>query len=250
LQTQTNPLLDKEASMLCLSFSLMSRSYQEFLRSGYVPGRDFRVTYGDNRIEQCLLIAPRGGGIAPGSSEIMRAVAEAGGWAWYEFAGFLRQGNRAGFQVASADFDEPTLLGLLPRTAFATVFHGSGPAGDPLVYVGGLWTEGREIVVASMNRAFEKHGIRALDAAQSRVSEILQGSGARDLANRGKLRAGVQLEFSREARNLLFPPDASREARGRRSARLRHLARCLHQAIEQMCPLAAQQLRREIAGAV
>ena len=57
------------------------RSYAEILRNGHVLGRDFRVAFGDSKVELCLLVAPHGGGIEPGTSDIMRAVAEAGGWA-------------------------------------------------------------------------------------------------------------------------------------------------------------------------
>src|ERR1700722_1370321 len=96
------------------------RSYNEILERKHLPGRDFRVEFGDNNIERCLLVAPHGGGIEPGTSEILKAVAEPGGWAWYEFAGFLRQGNKDALHIPSTCFDEPTLMTLLPRTAFVT----------------------------------------------------------------------------------------------------------------------------------
>ena len=229
--------------------SPMPRSYQEVLRRGYIPGRDFRITYGDSRIDQCLLIAPRGGGIEPGSSEIMRAVAETGGWAWYEFAGFLRQGNRDGLHIASTDFDEPSLGDLLPRTAFAVVFQGCNTAGDAVAYVGGQLKAGREAVIESMTASLRDHEIRAVDVMEHQVATHLRGAEVSNLANRGKLGKGIQLAFSREARNLLFPPDASREARGRRSARLRSLADSLHRAIQHVCPLAADQSRQTRSGA-
>lgn len=53
---------------------------RRILQRGYVLNRDFRAAFGDSNIELCLLIAPHGGGIEPGSSEIMRTVAEVGGW--------------------------------------------------------------------------------------------------------------------------------------------------------------------------
>src|SRR5689334_7740848 len=90
-------------------------NYQEVLDRGFVLGRDFRIAFGDTNISRCLLAAPHGGGIEPGTSEILRAVADLGGWAWYEFAGFLRKGNKDALHIASTEFDEPTLLSLLPR---------------------------------------------------------------------------------------------------------------------------------------
>ena len=214
------------------------RSYADILKSGYVAGRDFRVAFGDSKIELCLLIAPHGGGIEPGSSEIMRAVAEAGGWAWYEFTGFLRKGNKDALHISSTDFDEPTLRSMLPQAGFVVAFHGASESREPIVYVGGKWELGRRIVTESINGAFSKHGVRAVDAIDSAVAAHLRGLDDSNVANLGKRAEGIQLEFSRGARNLLFPPDSSREARGHRSANLRPLAASIHGAIKQLAGIA------------
>ena len=110
--------------------------YAEILKRGYALGRDFRVAFGDSKIELCLLVAPHGGGIEPGSSEIMRAVADLGGWAWYEFAGFLRQRNKECLHIPSTHFDEPTLQSMLPHAGFVVAFHGASKSREPVVYVG------------------------------------------------------------------------------------------------------------------
>lgn len=208
------------------------RSYDEILERKYVPGRDFRIEFGDSNVDRCLLIAPHGGGIEPGTSEIMRAVAELGGWAWYEFAGFLRQGNKEALHLRSTNFNEPTLLGLLPRTSFVVAFHGANESDAPVVYVGGKLELGREAIAKSINAASGEHGIRA--AAANDASAHLGGLEDSNITNGGRLAKGVQLEFSRGARNLLFPPDCSREARGRRSPLLRSLARSIHSALERL----------------
>jgi phage replication-related protein YjqB (UPF0714/DUF867 family) len=215
------------------------RSYAEILKSGHVLGRDFRVAFGDSKIDLCLLVAPHGGGIEPGSSEIMRTVAELGGWAWYEFAGFLRQGNKDALHIASTSFDEPTLNSMLPQAAFVVAFHGANESQEPLVHLGGKWKLGRQTLSASINAAFGEHGIRAVDAIDNPVAEHLQGLDDSSITNRGKRKEGVQLEFSRAARDLLFPPDSSREARGRRSPQLRPLVASIHAAIKQLCDIAA-----------
>jgi phage replication-related protein YjqB (UPF0714/DUF867 family) len=216
------------------------RSYAEILKRGNVLGRDFRVEFGDSKIELCLLIAPHGGGIEPGSSEIMRAVADLGGWAWYEFAGFLRRGNKEALHLSSTHFDEPTLKGMLHQARLVISFHGAGESEESMVYVGGKWKLGRHTVTASINRTFGEHGIRATDATDGAVAEHLRGLDDTNITNLGKLAEGVQLEFSRGARNLLIPPDSSREARGRRSAKLRPLAASIHTATKQLCEIAAK----------
>jgi len=213
-------------------------SYPEILQRGYVLGRDFRIAFGDSKIELCLLIAPHGGGIEPGSSEIMRAVAEPSGWAWYEFAGFLRQGNKEALHISSTRFDEPTLKSMLPQAGFVVAFHGASESGEPIVYVGGKWKLGRQTLTESINAAFGEHGIKAKDALESVDAAHLRGLDDSNITNLGKRGEGVQLEFSRGARNLLFPPDSSREARGRRSAQLRPLAISIHGAIKQLAGIA------------
>jgi phage replication-related protein YjqB (UPF0714/DUF867 family) len=212
------------------------RSYAEILRSGHVLGRDFRVAFGDTKIDLCLLIAPHGGGIEPGSSEIMRAVAEVGGWAWYEFAGFLRQGNKA-LHITSTDFDEPTLRSMLPQAGFIVAFHGASESRETIVYVGGKWKLGRQTVTESINATSGEHGIQAVDAVDSAVAAHLRGVDDSNITNLGKRAEGVQLEFSRGARNLLFPLNSSREDRGRRSVQLRTLATSIHTAVKQLCEI-------------
>jgi phage replication-related protein YjqB (UPF0714/DUF867 family) len=210
-------------------------SYADILGRNLIPGRDLRIEFGDSKIDQCLLVAPHGGGIEPGTSEIMRAVATLGDWAWYDFAGFLRQGNNEALHIASTLFDEPTLLALLPQTNFVMAFHGSEEMGQPLACVGGKWKLGRETLIDAINSVSSDHGLRATDATESSFAVHLRGLDDGNVTNRGRSGEGVQIEFSREARNLLFPPNASREARGRRSEQLRPLARCLHQAIQRLC---------------
>ena len=210
-------------------------SYGEILQRGHVLGRDFRVAFGDSKIEHCLLVAPHGGGIEPGTSEILRAVVEVGGWAWYEFAGFLRKGNKEALHISSSRFDEPTLKSMLPQAGFVVTFHGASESLEPIVFVGGKWKLGRQTIAESINAAFKEHEIRATDAVDRVDAARLRGLDDSNITNLGRRAEGVQLEFSRGARNLLFPPDSSREARGRRSAELRPLAASINAAIRQLC---------------
>jgi phage replication-related protein YjqB (UPF0714/DUF867 family) len=143
--------------------------------------------------------------------------------------------------ISSTDFDEPTLRDMLPRAGFVLAFHGASESGEPLVYVGGKWKLGRQTLTESINGAFREHGVRAVDAVDSDVAEHLRGLDDSNITNRGKRGEGVQLEFSRAARDLLFPPDCSREARGRRGSQLRPLAASIHAAAKQLCEISAQQ---------
>jgi phage replication-related protein YjqB (UPF0714/DUF867 family) len=205
------------------------QNFQEILDQGIVPGRDIRIAFGDANIGRCLLVAPHGGGIEPGTSELLRAVAELGNWAWYEFAGFLYKENKARLHITSTLFDEPTLVRLLPRANFVLTIHGSQLKEDAVVEVGGSWAEGRSAMLASINASLANHNIQAVQAP-----EHMCGTNPANIANRGKLGRGLQLEFSRSARNLLFPPDCSREARGKRSSRLVALTKSIHTCLKQI----------------
>jgi phage replication-related protein YjqB (UPF0714/DUF867 family) len=51
----------------------LPRNYQEVLDAGYVRDQDFRVAVGNlEQVAGCLVTAPHGGGIEPGTSEIAR----------------------------------------------------------------------------------------------------------------------------------------------------------------------------------
>ncbi len=132
------------------------------------------------------MVAPHGGGIEPGTSELLRVISEMGGWAWYDFAGFLRKGNQEELHITSTLFDEPNLLGLLPRTNFVLSLHGSSDTDGQIAYVGGGWSAGGETLRAIINTGTETHGIRALAAPAG-----LRGAEPTNLTNRGKLGHGA-----------------------------------------------------------
>jgi phage replication-related protein YjqB (UPF0714/DUF867 family) len=136
--------------------------------------------------------------------------------------------------IPSTEFDEPTLLALLPRTEMVVTFHGSDDSGEAVVHVGGRWKFGRQAIIEAINESFDVHRIRAMDATENGDTEHICGLHGANITNRGRRAEGIQMEFSRRTRNLLFPPDASREARGRRSARLRPLARSIHLALKRL----------------
>jgi phage replication-related protein YjqB (UPF0714/DUF867 family) len=145
--------------------------------------------------------------------------------------------------IPSSKFDEPSLTGLLSRTAFVIAFHGANSTGEAVV-VGGRWTLGRHALAEGINASWKEHGIRAVDATEDSAAEHVRGLEAENLTNRGRPQEGAQLEFSRGARDLLFPPSCSREAHGRRSKKLRQPARSMEKAIDLLRRAAAERLRQ------
>lgn len=217
------------------------RQYAEILRQ-YRNGHDYSVTCGNHTsLPKCLLIAPHGGKTEPGTSEILHSVAALGEWAWYDFAGMLPTGNRRAFHLTSTDFDEPTLLDLLGRTSFVVSIHGAGVPDAPVVYVGGRWELGRQALTGLINAATREHGIRAYDAVSGGGPRHLHGTDLANITNRGMRGEGVQLEFSRRAREYLFPPKASPRARRNPSAHLVPLAKAIDEAIRLLCGVQHRQ---------
>jgi phage replication-related protein YjqB (UPF0714/DUF867 family) len=199
----------------------MPRSYEEVLRNGYQLNRDFYIrTENLENVRHCLLVAPHAGLIEPKTQEILSAVAALGEWAYYIFEGKLANQNYRELHITSTNFDEPTLMNLLPLTNLVLSFHGTNRR-RALVYVGGLHTEGREALIASLNVEFSQMGLAAIDATTGSYAEEIAGRNPRNITNRGLFRRGMQLEFSGITRERLFKSDPS-------GKNLQILARCIH----------------------
>src|SRR5260370_36348390 len=141
------------------------RNYSELLQASARPNRDFRFGTGIlDTLARCLLVAPKGRAIEPGTTEIVLEVARLSRWAYYHFDGRLRRRNWEKLHIASTRFNEPTLLRLLPQTQFVLSFHGEGSKRGRTIYVGGLYDEGRHALLESLNARLSHPSVRALDA--------------------------------------------------------------------------------------
>ena len=138
------------------------------------------------------IIAPHGGGIEPGTSEISRALAGAE-FALYCFEGLKLAGNEA-LHVASTRFDEPRCAQLVAGSQTVVAVHGC--AGDHrAVYVGGLDGDLKVRVVRALERA-------GFDARQDASNH--GGRHARNICNRGSSGKGLQLEITAGLRRAMF----------------------------------------------
>jgi phage replication-related protein YjqB (UPF0714/DUF867 family) len=186
-------------------------NFGDIVEAGYQPGVDFVISTGNlDNLKRCLLVAPHGWRIEPRTSEIVRAVAGVGGWAYYAFEGRLRRGNWRQLHIPSTQFDEPTLVTLLPQTRFVLAVHGEG-SHERMIYVGGLFEEGRHTVTRFLTD--DLRDVTVLDGVASGCNRDIAGVAPANLANRGRLGGGVQLELSDGFRGLLFETD--RQAGGR-----------------------------------
>ena len=160
-----------------------------------VPGEDYAIESLDRQSE-VIVVAPHGGWIEPGTTEITKAIAD-GDLSYYGFAGLKAGRRHEDLHVSSERFDEPTALALIAQSQTVIGIHGmQNNADGEDVWVGGRDVElSRDIV--------EALGASGFATALRKPGQSLAGQAATNLCNRGKRRTGVQLEISRRLRDRL-----------------------------------------------
>ena len=160
-----------------------------------VEGTDFTVSVQRRPESPLAILAPHGGGIEAGTSEVARAVASSE-FNLYLFEGIRKSGNYAALHLTSHRFDEPRCLTLLSACDHVVTIHGC--RGDtPRVLLGGLDAELKERLCTSITAA----GIEArLDGHRFHAVH------PRNICNRGRRGAGVQLELTSALRLVASNP--------------------------------------------
>lgn len=188
------------------------------LAAAEAEGVDYLV-HGVEAGSHILIMAPHGGGIEPGTSEIARALSSPD-WSYYGFEGIKQSGNRV-LHITSTRFDEPRAWGMLSTHSVVITLHGcTGPA--PAVFLGGLHCG----LLRGMTGALRGSGF------ETGVREEFSGRDPRNLCNRGAGGMGVQLELTWGLRLLMFR-DLTRAGRTEPSPLLRTFVAALTSAIGQ-----------------
>ena len=171
----------------------MTSSYSSFqeLKAREVEGRDFRVRT-RLRDGSVLVMAPHGGRIEPGTTEIAEAIA-GGDYSFYSFEGVKAEGNH-GFHIESHLYDEPRALQAVIRPTLVLTVHGQIDQKDEFVMVGGLHIQ----FCSEVKGQLEASGFQIRPPIQG-----LSGTDPINICNRGASRCGVQLEISRKVRDSL-----------------------------------------------
>jgi phage replication-related protein YjqB (UPF0714/DUF867 family) len=151
------------------------------------PDRSWRVVPREVAGSEVLVIAPHGGGIESGTSELAAAIA-GDDHNLYCFEGLKPHGNRE-LHITSHRFDEPVALQLVARCAIVVSIHGC--RGASAIHVGGL----DRTLVAALTAAFAR-------AAYPSRSEghPYPAVHPHNICNRGRRNVGVQLEFTDDLR--------------------------------------------------
>ena len=165
------------------SFAELSASERE--------GVSFQRTVKKRR-SRIAIVAPHGGGIEPGTSEIAHAIAGSQ-FSYYTFEGLKPQGNEI-LHITSTLFDEPKCLGLVQDTEIVIAVHGCDGA-EQIIHVGGLQPVLKTRLMQSLAEA-------GFDARMAEAN--LSGNQTQNICNRGRSNQGVQLEISAGLRRAMF----------------------------------------------
>ncbi len=196
-------------SLLFLSFSTLfygSEDYYvsyEHLMKHEVINEDYVINY-KQRHSDITAIAIHGGGIEPGSSEVVKGLANQMDYSYYLFEG-IKATNNSILHINSLNFDEP--IGRRMAQNSVTVLSIHGYTGEkPIIYLGGRNQVYKELIRYSL----QKRGFRVEDAPPH-----IAGTHEKNIVNDNQLKAGVQLELTAELRKSFFKNhDWSKKNRG------------------------------------
>lgn len=143
-----------------------------------------------NRGSAVCIIAPHGGKIEPGTSELTRSVA-GNDLSYYVFEG-MKVDSNSELHITSSRFDEPKGDALVRGCESAVAMHGCR-GGEEVVYVGGRY----QILASGILARLVEFGFKVA----THPNPELQGVSRDNICNRGRLGMGVQLEISRGLRD-------------------------------------------------
>ncbi len=151
-------------------------------------GVDWDVTDYD-RDAMFLIAGIHGGRTEPHTAMIAKAIAGD------RYSLYLFEAMISGLHIASHRFTEPRMIAHARRHQKVLTIHGccSRRSRSIDVFVGGLDTQFRDVLIAALNTA----GFKAA------VDRCTPGRAPSNICNAGASRAGVQLEITRRLRNKL-----------------------------------------------
>ena len=163
---------------------------------------DFRISAVKRDGSKAVIVAPHGGAIEPGTSEVAKEVAN-NDLSLAIFEGIKPKGNKR-LHITSTNFDEPRCVELVQESDTVVAIHGEG-SDELSVFLGGKNNE----LCAQLKEALERYGY----AVKTHGNPDLHGLNEANICNRGRHGAGVQLELSSGLRQTFFQ---SLTAKGRK----------------------------------
>jgi phage replication-related protein YjqB (UPF0714/DUF867 family) len=169
----------------------MLDKYDSFaaLEAGEIAGTDYSVTVAQRIGSGVLIIAPHGGSIEIGTSELASLIAGQD-YSLFTFNGHKPRGGNRDLHITSHNFDHPDCVALAARHTVVLGVHGC--KGDTTqAYVGGLDTE----LTALLTERLIVAGLPAISQGHR-----YPGRNPFNICNRGARARGVQLELTLDLR--------------------------------------------------
>jgi len=185
-------------------------------------GTDYRVRVFARQNATLAIIAPHGGAIEKGTSEIALAIASD------DFSCVLFEGikpNKNGvLHITSGNFDEPRCCSIVGKARQTLAIHGEKNPDEKVVFLGGKDYKLGSRIQASL----EQNGF----VVKIHPSAWLQGTDSANVCNRNLSGAGVQLELTEALRSTFF---ASLDATGRKQSteQLERFAKAVREGLNQ-----------------
>jgi phage replication-related protein YjqB (UPF0714/DUF867 family) len=186
---------------------------------------DFKIRH-KARGSAVAIVAPHGGGIEPGTSEIAEAIA-GDNLSFYIFEG-IKSSNNGDLHITSTIFREPRCDQITGSCAVVITIHGKGGDNDA-VYLGGK-DDSAAVEASRIRQAIEqelkKRGFSVLPSPPG-----ILGKEEDNLCNRGASGAGIQVELSHGLRASMFADVDKRNGRNTRKQRFHDFVSAMRKAL-------------------
>lgn len=164
----------------------------EQLFAGETEGEDYKIL-SIQRDSEIVILAPHGGLIEPGTSEIASSIA-GDDCSLYLFEG-LRKRPHGDLHITSHKYNEPQAVSMVGESRIVVAIHGRSDKGDAeTVWIGGLDAAIGKKVEEELNRCGFPAKIQ---------TEKLGATHPNNICNLGRASAGIQLEVPRSLRDQL-----------------------------------------------
>jgi phage replication-related protein YjqB (UPF0714/DUF867 family) len=183
----TQAMMNNQARVKRTSFKEIAATKTE--------GIDYKITVND-RGSAIVIIAPHGGDIEPPTSEIAAAIA-GDELSLYNFQGLRNTSGHGELHLPSHKFDEPRALRLVENAETVVAIHGRKDGDDARrIWIGGLDVQRCRKTMLELQKA-------GFEAVVREPGQSLAGTAASNICNRGKRKAGIQLEIPKTLRDRL-----------------------------------------------
>lgn len=172
----------------------MKDTYKDFKSLSAVEkeGIDFQI-FVNKTNSRIAIVAPHGGGIEPGTSEIAKSIAGED-LTCYSFEGIKNKENKKYLHITSTNFDEPKCVDICKISDTVVAVHGAEENGET-VYVGGRNEDLKHRIIEKLKDA-------GFNAQEDTTNHLGQDNG--NICNKGVKKEGLQLEISNGLRKKMF----------------------------------------------